>query len=148
MTDPINPMVQQVLDHIAEKPAEVAPQPPSADNVAQFQEAMAQGGSPPNVEAAATQVTPPGQANVVAGPEPTTPSTIGDAILQSMEKIRDSHEMHVRNIEGLIKPDTPMSTENMLKMQMEMTSMSLETELVGNVVDKGDKTVQTLFKEG
>ncbi|MFH0787904.1 MAG: type III secretion system inner rod subunit SctI [Pseudomonadota bacterium] len=99
-----------------------------------------------------------GRETVSAGPEPlpqtapprtdeSTP-TLGDAILQGIEKMKADHENRVRQIENNLEEigDQPMTTQNMMKLQFDLMKLNVQQEVVSKVADKTTQGIQTLFK--
>ena len=128
-------------EQAAEKSSSGTQQPEEGD-VARFEQAMGEEGAQGN-EALAV---PPEVANV-AGQEST--GSMGDAILQSFEKIRATHSEkleHVKESMELISKNTEYSPQEVLKLQWELFQSTFQLEITSKVADKTDQGVSTLLR--
>jgi type III secretion system YscI/HrpB-like protein len=134
--------VQKVAEEVAKTETSVKPQEPSSDDVACFEKSLAadtqQGASLPAEPAAAIQGTQ------AAGDS----KTVGDAILQGLEKMRETQDARIQNIEQTLDAagDKPMNIQDSMKLQYDLMQMNLEQELTSKTADKTTQGVQTLFK--
>lgn len=126
--------VQETSSGIQSQPGEVA--------VNKFQEAM-NGGAVDNINQ--TQ-----NVNEVSQPDNIEPTekTMGDSLLEGMEKSRTSYEDRLHNINEIINKTSgeTMTPQEMMKMQFELMELNLQQDLTSKVADKSSQGVQTLFK--
>jgi hypothetical protein len=113
---------------------------PSDQDVQRFEQAMMEvpTGAGPNVEAMST--TPP---------DPTTSSSIGDKILQSLEGQRSSFHNHIGEIDKALTGATDgkeISPAELFRLQWKLQEATLELQVTTKVVEKGDEGVSTLLK--
>jgi hypothetical protein len=75
-------------------------------------------------------------------------ATLGDAILNGLEKMKSTHDARSDRIEQqLISVDGEnLSVQDCIKLQFEIMQMSMEQEPTGKIADKTSQGVQTLFK--
>lgn len=80
----------------------------------------------------------------VEGPDPT----LGDAILNGLEKMKTSIDGRSARIENQLANvnGDDLSVQDCVKLQFEVMQMGLEQELTGKIADKTSQGVQTLFK--
>ena len=156
MSDPIiNQAIQQATDQAAQQGANT-PQP-QADEASQAEFEQALNGTQ---EADASQqvdaaTNDPSKADAAQQKhvhqaeesEHTTPS-LGDAILEGVEKMKSSHDARADRIENqLLKSEgKEMSVQDCIKLQFEVMQMSLEQDVTGKIADKTSQGVQTLFR--
>lgn len=86
------------------------------------------------------------QVNGVANAESRS---LGDAILDGLDKVRTQHDMRMENIqEKLVAPDGgELTVQDAMSLQFEVMQMGIEHELTTKVADKTSEGVQTLFKQ-
>ena len=77
-------------------------------------------------------------------------ATLGEAILNGLEKMKCSHDTRCERIEQQLTgtEEKAMSVQDCVKLQFEVMQMSMEQELTGKIADKTSQGVQTLFKNG
>jgi hypothetical protein len=105
---------------------------PSANDVSRFQEGM-QGR-----ESAAIQPTAP-----PAGPAQT--SGLGDAILQGLDKMRQTRTDKLEQINTLAGKEN-MTGQDMFRLQFELVQLNLQQDMTVKAADKTNQGIQTLFK--
>ena len=138
----VSQVVQKVAEQAAQTETPAKSQELASDDVARFEKALAedtqQGVSPPAESAAE-----------IKGPQQTEDSkTVGDAILQGLEKMRETQDTRIQNIENTLDAagDKPMNIQDSMKLQYDLMQMNLEQELTSKTADKTTQGVQTLFK--
>lgn len=144
MTDGINigEAIQKIAEQAAENQAPQKPEAPQGDDVSRFESAMNSGGDPQLV----TEAGSPGDANKVSGPGES--QDLGDAILNGMEKAKESHTTKVDSINRLLEKSgaEPLSVQDTMKLQFELMQLNLQQEVTTKTADKSSQGVQTLFK--
>lgn len=140
MTDPIsNEAARHLVESTAAQPK---PEPIEIDlsDQSRFEDALNQ------TEAEPTETTeqPPEQPPAPADED----LTLGDAILDGIEKMKSSHDERAARIEQQLTEtkDHDLSVQECVKLQFEVMQMGLEQELTGKIADKSSQGVQTLFK--
>ncbi len=159
-------LMQQVVERVTEQAGQTTlPTPSQADggDIQRFQEAIAGGAQPSQTVAGVDGLASSGinEVNKLNALEPNAmpPSTavefpaspaptLGDTILQGFEKMRASQQTSIANINDIAArgQTNPLSAQDMISMQMQMTSVMLEHDLVAKVVGKATQSLETLFK--
>lgn len=153
MSDPIaNKIAEQAANQAAQQGGGggQAQADPSKDAQAKFEEALNRPEEAQNVDTNQTaqeadkaqQISPIEDGSVEAKP------TIGDAILEGVEKMKSSYDARVEEIQTRIvgKDGKELSVEDAMKLQFEIMQMGLEQDLTGKVADKTSQGVQTMFR--
>ncbi len=112
---------------------------PSESDVARFQDSLnapVDQGALGGEQAASPQMVREGSG--------TSPS-LGDSILQGMDKMRGSREAHMNAIGELVGKET-LSPQDMMRLQFELAQLNMQQDLTVKVADKANQGVQTLFK--
>ena len=73
------------------------------------------------------------------------PPSLGDSILQGMDKMRGSREAHMNAIGELVGKES-LSPQDMMRLQFELAQLNMQQDLTVKVADKANQGVQTLFK--
>lgn len=143
MIDPTTQQaVQQITDRMAQSEVPQKPETPQAEDVAQFQESL-------KAQAPEAQATAPPE---VIRTEPSThvsgPSNLGDAILEGMEKMRESRETRVAEVNQILGDtgETEMSVKDAMQVQFDLMQLNLQQDITAKAADKTSQGVQTLFK--
>jgi type III secretion system YscI/HrpB-like protein len=84
----------------------------------------------------------------MAAPVSQTPESMGDAILQSFQKLRTTHQDKVEKIQASLESmqGRDFSPQELLKVQWELAQTTFELETTTKVVDKADQGVSTLLR--
>jgi type III secretion system YscI/HrpB-like protein len=144
MADPISLQqgIQQIAEQTVQDTSSGMQSQPGEGAVNKFQEAM-NGGAVDNINQ--TQ-----NVNEVSQPDNIEPTekTMGDSLLEGMEKSRTSYEDRLHNINEIINKTSgeTMTPQEMMKMQFELMELNLQQDLTSKVADKSSQGVQTLFK--
>lgn len=144
MTDggTIQQVVQKVTEEAAQQETATQPAAPDAGDVARFENAM-------NAQPDGTAVS--GQeavTEVKQAPETDQPKGLGDAILEGMEKVKETRDGQVEKIEKIIdKADgETMTMQDALKLQYELMQLNLQQDVTTKAADKSTQGVQSLLK--
>lgn len=129
---PVNPLVR--LEWAQLDPA-VLPEVSAADQ-ARFQAALRPLPESPTV---AQSALPP---VVVAESSPLTP---GDAILQNLDRLRTGYRDLTLQMETLAG-QSQISPQQLLSLQMQVSQVTLNTQLVSQVASKIEQDINTLLK--
>lgn len=137
--DPVSNQVAQQAANQASQQAAPATEVKISDQ-ARFDDAMQQ---PEQVENAQ-----PKTEATNGDPTPEQEATLGDAILNGIEKMKTSHDVRSARIEDQLTNSIgkDLSVQDCMKLQFEVMQMSMEQELTGKIADKTSQGVQTLFK--
>lgn len=73
---------------------------------------------------------------------------LGDRILNSVERMKQSQDNRVKEINKLLEnpESSEMSTQELMKLQLELVKLTEEREVTAKVADKTGQGVQTLVK--
>ncbi|MBI1247955.1 hypothetical protein GC197_08965 [bacterium] len=167
MSDPISGQIaQQAANQAANQNAQQQmPQGEvNANDQARFEDALGQAEQTNNVE----QTNQAEQANSAEQVDPAKndpslnnqgdptkvnnadalPPSLGEAILDSVQRMRASHDAKASSIEQKLvgNGNKEMSMKDCIQLQFEVMQMSLEQDLTGKIADKTSNGVQTLFR--
>lgn len=126
----------------AAQAAAVAPPGPLAaapQDVARFQAAMA---PPPEMQTTAhlLPVPPPADA-------PRPPASLGQAILDGLDGVRSRFDSTTTGIRHLLESTaSDLTVRDMLSLQMQITTLSIQQDLMGKIVGKATQNVDQLLK--
>ena len=147
MTEILNQSVNSVAGRSIE--VDVARAPVDAVDQQRFEAALNRP-EPGTVEPPAIGEGATDNVNPVPCSESATPakSTMGDAILNAVGKVRDTLDSRSNRIqERIYQVDgNTLSMEEMMQVNFEVMQMSIEQELTGKIATKSSEGVQTLFK--
>lgn len=144
MTDPVNTqkVVQQVAEQAAQTQDTAKPKAAEDGDVARFEQAMSDQPDPGTT----------GGPETVAETKPVfksdVPESLGDSILQGVEKLKESHDDQVQKIKEIVdkSQNEPMSLQDAMKLQFELMQLNLQQEATAKTADKSSQGIQTLFK--
>jgi type III secretion system YscI/HrpB-like protein len=99
---------------------------------------------------ALSKIDSPGQ-ETGTGPgsvDADSPPSLGDSILDGLERLRDTHDAQTGKINSLISSNGSevMGTGDAMRLQMELMQLNMQQDLTAKVADKTGQGVQTLFK--
>lgn len=144
MTEGVNieKVIQKVAEEAAQTEGAAKPAEPVAEDVNRFEAAMQGETGQQGVSAAGGPVEVQ-QAQKVEGPK-----NLGDAILEGMERVKESHTGQVDKINQLLEKSgaEPMSVQDAMRLQFELMQLNLQQEVTTKAADKTSQGVQTLFK--
>lgn len=148
MSDPlIQRVTQQVAEQAAQQQGTAASQTqPSAADQKRFEQALRPdqvSGVQDVQQAQLAQNVQTAQAG-----EQVQPPTLGDAILDGLEKMKSSHDLRMENIQDrLVRTEgAELSVQDALALQFEVMQLGIEQDLTTKVADKTSQGVQTLFR--
>ena len=147
MTDPvIGSAAQTAVEHTVQEEAAKTPGAADAADQARFENAMNDGPSGDQVPSPSD--APPQNAPQVAPATPGNPPSVGDAVLEGLEKMKTSYDAKVDSVNeqfaGL--KEGSLSVQEAIRLQFELTQLSFQTEMTGKVSDKTSQGVQSLFR--
>ena len=156
MSDPIvNQAIQQATDQAAQQGAQQPKPEVGAEDQTKFENALhgdqaadaSQQVDPANNDPAKADAAQQKHVNQADCGEPPCP-TLGEAILDGVEKMKTSHDARAESIEQrlLDSEGKEMSVQDCIKLQFEVMQMSLEQDVTGKIADKTSQGVQTLFR--
>ena len=136
----IQPVVNALMDVTAIQPTDSRPAAPSASAAAQFAQLMT---SDDLVPADAVVRAP-----VTASPKnPTTPTspTMGDTILSGLRSVSDDMSSKWSAVSRAL--DAPnLQVAQMLKLQLTISQMSVQYDLVGKAISRSTQNIDQLVK--
>lgn len=92
-------------------------------------------------------VVPAGPAGVDAAATSDAKPSLGDAILNGIEKLKTHHDVRAERIEQtLIDSGGELTMEEMMKLQFEVMQLGIEQDITTKMADKTSTGVQTLFR--
>lgn len=125
-----------------------APAAARPEDVARFEAALT---APPAETGPATA-----QAAVVGELQPapptqmaalTAPTSLGEAILDGISRVRDTFDGTVTSIRHLLDTTTSeMTIRDMLSIQMQIATLTIQQDLMGKIVGKATQNVDQLLK--
>ena len=142
-----DPIVNKITEHVAEKTAQQGAASPAEQVVDAADQARFEAALDNTAGADAIKVDAANPDFVVDGAQ-AAQRTMGDAVLEGMQKMKTSYDQHVDKIEQtLIDTDgQELTVQETMRLQMEVMQMGLQQDLTTKVADKTSQGVQTLFK--
>ncbi|MBL8334032.1 MAG: type III secretion system inner rod subunit SctI [Rubrivivax sp.] len=127
----------------ATAPAAVGPvarAPAETDAVQRFAEAMAAGSPPP-------PVAPAPVAASIADAFPLRPSTLGDRVLGSLQRVQTDFNGHLSAVNQLLDPSRPApAVTELLRMQIGAAHMAVQLEVMGKVIGRSTQNIDQLVR--
>lgn len=79
---------------------------------------------------------------------PTTgvPTSLGDRILSGMNGVSSDLQGAWKNIAATLNTDRPLNTQDMLKMQMHLSQVSVQYDLVGKAISRSTQNIDQLVR--
>lgn len=143
----MDPIVSKITEHVSEQSLQQGAGAPmqevdSADQV-QFENALNGQGVDGATDAQTTQSTLElGQQEMHVGKP-----TLGDAILNGIEKLKANHDVRAERIEkAIVDSKGELTMEDMMKLQFEVMQLGIEQDITTKMADKTSSGVQTLFR--
>lgn len=94
----------------------------------------------PEQVSSAQSVSAAPQADLIDPPA----TTLGDRMLQGMERVSGELKARWDTVSDVLKSGNAISTHDMLKVQMELTRITVEYELVGKLTNRSTQTIEQL----
>jgi type III secretion protein I len=91
------------------------------------------------VTAAAPEVLP-------AAVSTATTQTIGDKILGGLSSLSTDFQQSWKSVAAVVNNDGMVTTNDMLKLQMNLTQMSVQYDLLGKAISRSTQNVEQLVK--
>ena len=110
---------------------------PDARAAERFAEIMQAG--PVNAEPATLDVLP-------AVVSTATSATLGDKILGGLSSLSTDLQQSWKNDAAAVNNDGMMTTNDMLKLQMNLTQMSVQYDLLGKAISRSTQNIEQLVK--
>lgn len=136
-------IAQLATQAITASPIEAANAPVPADEVTatRFAEMMKAAPVPDDlarVGAAATPSAPPDGS--------TRPTTLGDSILEGVKHLSHEFDETRRAVRASLDPGHSMSFSDALRLQLSLTELSIQNELVGKAISRSTQNIDQLVK--
>ena len=111
---------------------------PSASAAARFAELMAQDGVPSARD---------GLAEAVAGAYPQRPATLGDQVLNSLQKVQDGFGEGIAKVGRMLEPGAAApGVPELLRMQLAMAQLSVQVEVLGKAIGRSTQNIDQLVR--
>ena len=139
----IQPVVNALMDVTATQPTDSRPAAPSASAAAQFAQLMTSDDLVP----ADAVVRAPVTASPTNPTNPTGPTgpTMGDAILSGLRSVSDDMSSKWSAVSRAL--DAPnLQVAQMLKLQLTISQMSVQYDLVGKAISRSTQNIDQLVK--
>ena len=94
------------------------------------------------------QPTPVAEAVEAAYPQaiPGERKTLGDTILSGMQGLSSEFQQSWKTVNSVLEGGSAMTTYDMLKLQMGLTQMSIQYDLVGKAISRSTQNLDQLVK--
>lgn len=142
--DPIVGKVSQFAsEQSLQQGAGAATKDPTAADQLQFENAM-NGAGPDGVQSMTTESSL--EVNRLQETQVAKP-TLGDSILNGIEKLKANHDVRAQRIEqSIVQSKGNLTMEDMMKLQFEVMQLGIEQDITTKMADKTSNGVQTLFR--
>jgi type III secretion system YscI/HrpB-like protein len=164
----ITQVSQRVTEKMTEQATKVAAEP-SSSSVGKFEAAYNQSSSQAEASAAANVAASPNPASgqiqqmkaseasirptetsgaETAGPKPSDEFQPGDRVLECMRNMSQNFSETMQSISSRLSAagDSGVSVQDMLRIQMELSKVTLQQDLTTKVADKASNAIQTLHR--
>lgn len=74
------------------------------------------------------------------------PRTLGDQVLAGMQNLSEDFQQSWKSVSAALESGSAMTTSDMLKLQMGLTQMSIQYELVGKAISRSTQNLDQLVK--
>lgn len=148
----MDPVASKITEHVAEQSLHqgAAGAPAEVDHADQMQFEQALNGSQNGATQGVQPIETTFQATQVGGVQGVQGAgkpSLGDSILNGIEKLKTNYDVRADRIEQtLINSGGEMSMEEMMKLQFEVMQMGIEQDITTKMADKTSSGVQTLFR--
>lgn len=94
----------------------------------------------------------PSQASLMGGGSEVSasavqgPRTLGDQVLAGMQNLSEDFQQSWKTVSAALESGSAMTTSDMLKLQMGLTQMSIQYELVGKAISRSTQNLDQLVK--
>ena len=129
-------------------PAPVQAPPPALPAVApdglaaaRFRALMEAPVAEPAVPPAATPATQEAVASVAG-----TDTSLGDRVLAGMQKVSGEFQGVWQSVSNTLKSDAPLSARDMLALQLQLSQVAVQYELLGKAVGKSTQNIDQLVR--
>jgi len=133
--------------------APAAPGSPSTEAMERFESAMVSPANGPPSPVAAHSTTssqPINEGTSSPSPAPVESAVSpGDAILRGLERMSQAHTDTMTHVQGQlssVQPGEMMSTSSMFEMQIAISQLSLQQDIVGKVAGKATQNLDSFLK--
>lgn len=131
-------IAQLAVESLTRAPAESVRAPAPADEVtaARFADMM-KPAIPPDDPAPAARA---------AGSDPNRPATLGESILEGMNNLSHDFDETRRAVRASLDPGHAMTFSDALRLQLTLTELSIQNELVGKAISRSTQNIDQLVK--
>lgn len=145
----IDPAAAAQALHAAASPAPTRA-PAAVDAAARFSELMAAPNVAPNV---APDAPPPALSPVAQsiagtyGPDALRPATLGDQVLQGLQKVQGEFQGHLQAVGRMLEPGAPApGVPELLRLQLAMAQVAVQVEVVGKAIGRSTQNLDQLVR--
>ena len=134
-------IAQLAMESLTSAPPATVRAPAPADEVTatRFAEMM-KPALPPDDPAPAAGVTR------AAGTDPARPATLGESILEGMNHLSHDFDETRRAVRASLDPGHAMTFSDALRLQLTLTELSIQNELVGKAISRSTQNIDQLVK--
>jgi type III secretion protein I len=127
-------------------PANAPPRSAAPDAATRFAELMAQDPPPVSPLSAPNLALNP-LAEAVAGSYALRPATLGDQVLQGLQKVQGDFQGHLQSVGRMLDPSAaaPGVTE-LLRLQLGMAQLAVQVEVVGKAIGRSTQNIDQLVR--
>lgn len=129
-------------------PGGIETQPANASDITRFQEAMKLGGEGFQAQPTSAASLQGPSTGPASWSQPSGGGGIGDTILRGLEGVADRRKALMTQIQDISSSTGTGQTgmQKMMEMQMKITQMTVEQEIVGKIAGQVSTAAQTLFR--
>jgi type III secretion protein I len=81
-----------------------------------------------------------------AGTDPARPATLGESILEGMNHLSHDFDETRRAVRASLDPGHAMTFSDALRLQLTLTELSIQNELVGKAISRSTQNIDQLVK--
>ncbi len=89
---------------------------------------------------------PAAGATRAAGTDPARPATLGESILEGMNHLSHDFDETRRAVRASLDPGHAMTFSDALRLQLTLTELSIQNELVGKAISRSTQNIDQLVK--
>jgi len=86
-----------------------------------------------------------GHSNTLPPLDPANGS-LGDKILHGLQNVKSGYDSQVGAVQNSLKGGDPLSVNEMMQLQLDLSKLSLQGELINKTVSKSTQNLDTLLK--
>ncbi len=87
-----------------------------------------------------------GAGRAASATDPSRPATLGESILEGMNHLSHEFDETRRAVRATLDPGSAISFNDALRLQLTLTELSVQTELVGKAISRSTQNIDQLVK--